>query len=159
MTTVEGASLGTRNDTAGPVMRTRGLTKRYGRLTAVDAVDLRVDAGQVYGFLGPDGAGKTTVLRMLVGLITATGGQVQVLDQEPGDPAALRQIGSLIEAPGFYPYLSGRANLRLLACYAGADDAAVNEVLDTVQRTGGADDRYRTYSLGMYQRLGVAAAL
>ena len=142
-----------------PVVSTHGLTKRFGRVTAVDGVDLRVDADQVYGFLGPNGAGKTTTLKALVGLVSATNGEVSVLGRDPGDPVALRRIGSLIEGPGFYPYLSGRANLRLLARYAGVADTAVADALDAVHLTGRGDDKFGTYSLGMKQRLGVAAAL
>lgn len=159
MTTIQRAPATTRHDVGTPAMLAHGLTKRYGDLTAVDAVDLRVDTGQVYGFLGPNGAGKTTVLKVLVGLVTATSGQVQVLGRKPGDPSALRRIGSLIEAPGCYPYLSGRANLRLLARYAGVSSAAVEEALDAVRLTVRSGDRFGTYSLGMKQRLGVAAAL
>ena len=142
-----------------PVVSTRGLTKRFGRVTAVDGVDLRVDADQVYGFLGPNGAGKTTTLKALVGLVSATNGEVSVLGRDPGDPVALRRIGSLIEGPGFYPYLSGRANLRLLARYAGVAETAVADALDAVHLTGRGDDKFGTYSLGMKQRLGVSAAL
>ena len=91
---------------------THGLTEPYGNLAAVDGVDPGVEAGQVYGFQGPNGAGKTAALKVLVG---TTSGHVRVLGGHPGEPEALRRIGSLIEAPGFYPYLTGRANLRLLA--------------------------------------------
>ncbi|MCP9621498.1 ABC transporter ATP-binding protein [Nocardia otitidiscaviarum] len=142
---------------------TERLTKRYGPHTAVDAVDMSVRRGEIYGFLGPNGAGKTTTLRMLVGLIRPTGGTATVLGRAPGDPAALRRMGVLIEGPGFYPYLSGRDNLRVLARYRGvggnAGSGGVAEVLDRVGLTDRGDDRFRTYSLGMKQRLGVAAAL
>ncbi|SUA75615.1 Daunorubicin/doxorubicin resistance ATP-binding protein DrrA [Nocardia otitidiscaviarum] len=142
---------------------TERLTKRYGPHTAVDAVDMSVRRGEIYGFLGPNGAGKTTTLRMLVGLIRPTDGTATVLGRAPGDPAALRRMGVLIEGPGFYPYLSGRDNLRVLARYRGVGGSAgsggVAEVLDRVGLTDRGDDRFRTYSLGMKQRLGVAAAL
>ncbi|MBF6179168.1 ABC transporter ATP-binding protein [Nocardia otitidiscaviarum] len=142
---------------------TERLTKRYGPHTAVDAVDMSVRRGEIYGFLGPNGAGKTTTLRMLVGLIRPTGGTATVLGRAPGDPAALRRMGVLIEGPGFYPYLSGRDNLRVLARYRGVGgntgSGGVAEVLDRVGLTDRGDDRFRTYSLGMKQRLGVAAAL
>jgi ABC-2 type transport system ATP-binding protein len=141
------------------VVVTDGLTKRYGDRLAVDTVSLTVERGEVYGFLGPNGAGKTTTLRMLVGLARPTGGRARVLGHPPGAPAALARIGALVEGPGFYPYLSGRANLRVLARYAGLDDVAVEAALEQVDLTGRADDRFRTYSLGMKQRLGVAAAL
>ncbi|RDI66089.1 ABC transporter ATP-binding protein [Nocardia pseudobrasiliensis] len=141
------------------VVVTESLTKRYGTHTAVDAVAMTVRAGEIYGFLGPNGAGKTTTLRMLVGLIRPTSGSAKVLGRRPGDPHTLRRMGVLIEGPGFYPYLSGRDNLRVLARYraCGPDDVA--EALDRVALTDRAEDRFKAYSLGMKQRLGVAAAL
>ncbi|MFC7547624.1 ABC transporter ATP-binding protein [Plantactinospora sp. GCM10030261] len=146
-------------DANGPPVRAVGLTKRYGDLAAVDALDLTVRTGEVYGFLGPNGAGKTTTLRMLLGLVRPTGGAVRLFGARPGDPRHLRQVGALIEGPAFYPYLSGRDNLRVLARYAGAPGRRVPVVLDVVDLTDRAGDRYVTYSLGMKQRLGVAAAL
>ncbi|MBF6247705.1 ABC transporter ATP-binding protein [Nocardia elegans] len=141
------------------IVVTSGLTKRYGEHTAVDDVGMRVAAGEVYGFLGPNGAGKTTTLRMLAGLIRPSAGTATVLGGVPGDPAVLRRIGVLIEGPGFYPYLSGRENLRVLARYRGLGRAEVDEALDRVGLTARGGDRFRTYSLGMKQRLGVGAAL
>jgi ABC-2 type transport system ATP-binding protein len=132
------------------------LTKRYGTLTAVDSLELSVRAGEVYGFLGPNGAGKTTTLRMLLGLIRPTSGEVRLFGRVPG---RLDGVGALIEGPAFYPYLSGRDNLRVLARHAGVPPARVAAVLDQVELTGRAADRYATYSLGLKQRLGVAAAL
>jgi ABC-2 type transport system ATP-binding protein len=143
--------------TENPVV-TEGLTKRYGDLAAVDGVDLTVRAGEVYGFLGPNGAGKTTTLRMVLGLIRPTAGSVRVLGHTPG-PGWLDGVGALIEGPAFYPYLSGRDNLRVLARYTGVPGARIDAVLDTVDLAGRAKDPYRAYSLGMKQRLGVAAAL
>jgi ABC-2 type transport system ATP-binding protein len=141
------------------VVSTQGLTKRYGDRLAVDGVDLTVRRGEIYGFLGPNGAGKTTTLRMLLGLVRPTGGAAAVLGHQPGTPAALRRLGALVEGPGFYPYLSGRENLRVLARYTGLGDVAVEGALNQVDLVGRAGDRYRSYSLGMKQRLGVAAAL
>ena len=142
------------------VIETRALTKRYGdAIVAVDHVDLRVRRGEVYGFLGPNGAGKTTTLRMLLGLVRPTSGEATVLGAPPGAPERLARIGAMVEAPAFYPYLSGRDNLRVLARYAGAREERVAAVLDEVGLTGRAADSWRTYSLGMKQRLGVAAAL
>ena len=142
------------------VVEIHDLTKRYGdRITAVDGVTLSVRRGEVYGFLGPNGAGKTTTLRMLLGLIAPTAGRVSVLGRPPGHPATLARVGSLIEGPAFYPYLSGRDNLRVVARYARAKEARVNEVLKAVDLADRAGDRFATYSLGMKQRLGVAAAL
>ncbi|MBF6424701.1 ABC transporter ATP-binding protein [Nocardia cyriacigeorgica] len=141
------------------IVRTTELTKRYGTHLAVDRVDMRVRPGEIYGFLGPNGAGKTTTLRMLVGLIAPSGGSATVLGHAPGDPAVVRRIGVLIEGPGFYPYLSGRDNLLVMARYRGLGRAEVDEALDRVGLAARAGDRYRTYSLGMKQRLGVGAAL
>ncbi|AGZ44254.1 ABC transporter ATP-binding protein [Actinoplanes friuliensis] len=139
-----------------PPVETRGLTKRFGALTAVDTLDLTVHAGEVYGFLGPNGAGKTTTLRMLLGLIRPTAGEVRLFGEPPG---RLDGVGALIEGPAFYPYLSGRDNLRVMARHAGVTPDRVAVVLEQVDLTGRARDRYSTYSLGMKQRLGVAAAL
>ena len=148
------------NQTKDLLIETSGLTKRYGsRITAVADLDLTVRRGEVYGFLGPNGAGKTTTLRMLLGLIRPTSGTAQVLGREPGDPASLRRIGALVESPAFYPYLSGRDNLHAMASYAGVSWAEVDEALETVELTGWSDDKVKKYSLGMKQRLGVAAAL
>ena len=142
------------------VIETKALTKRYGEtILAVDALDLRVRRGEVYGFLGPNGAGKTTTLRMLLGLVRPTAGDAAVLGAAPGSPAALARIGAMVEAPGLYPYLSGGDNLRVLAGHAGAPPERVDPVLAEVGLADRAGDRARTYSTGMKQRLGVAAAL
>jgi len=142
------------------VIETKALTKRYGEtILAVDALDLRVRRGEVYGFLGPNGAGKTTTLRMLLGLVRPTAGDAAVLGAAPGSPAALARIGAMIEAPGLYPYLSGRDNLRVLAGHAGAPPERVDAALAETGLIERAGDRASTYSTGMKQRLGVAAAL
>jgi ABC-2 type transport system ATP-binding protein len=142
------------------VIETRGLTKRYGdAVVAVDGLDLRVRRGEVYGFLGPNGAGKTTTLRMLLGLVRPTSGRATVLGAPPGAPSGLARVGALVEAPAFYPYLSGRDNLRVLAGHAGVPPARIDAVLAEVALSGRGGDRVATYSLGMKQRLGVAAAL
>jgi len=143
------------------VISTQALTKRYGdTIVAVDELALRVRRGEVYGFLGPNGAGKTTTLRMLVGLVRPTSGNATVLGAPPGAPEGLSRIGAMIEAPAFYPYLSGRDNLRVLARHARIDvGAQVERVLGQVGLGSRASDRTATYSMGMKQRLGVAAAL
>jgi ABC-2 type transport system ATP-binding protein len=120
---------------------------------------MSVRRGEVYGFLGPNGAGKTTTLRMLVGLIRPTSGTVTIAGHSPGDPAGLAKIGSLIESPGFYPYLSGRENLRVVADLAGVNHKRVEETLDMVELGSRAGRKFSTYSTGMKQRLGVAAAV
>jgi ABC-type multidrug transport system ATPase subunit len=147
-------------------IRTDGLTKRFGKHTAVDHLDLRVPRGSVFGFLGPNGSGKTTTIRMLMGLISPTEGSVELLGRRiPTDgKAALARVGSLVEGPAFHPYLSGWANLvRLDACDATADPrtrkARISAALDRVGLRAAEHKRYRQYSLGMKQRLGIAAAL
>jgi ABC-2 type transport system ATP-binding protein len=145
---------------SGRVIETLDLGKRYGeRVVAVDRLRLRVRHGEVYGFLGPNGAGKTTTLRMLLGLVRPTSGSALVLGARPGSPEALAGIGALIETPAFYPFLSGRDNLRVLARHAGVPETRIASVLDEVELTRRAGDRFQTYSLGMKQRLGIAAAL
>ena len=142
------------------LLETRNLTKRYGpRIVAVDRVSLTVRRGEVYGFLGPNGAGKTTTLRMLLGLIRPTSGMASVLGRPPGDPGGLARVGALVEAPAFYPYLSGRDNLRVIARYANAPKKRIEAALDLVDLVDRARDKFATYSLGMKQRLGVAATL
>jgi ABC-type multidrug transport system ATPase subunit len=144
----------------GFVLETRDLTKRYGqRILAVDHLTMRVQRGEVYGFLGPNGAGKTTTLRMLLGLIRPSSGDALVLGATPGAPAGLARIGALVETPAFYPFLSGRDNLRVLARHAGVPETRIEAVLVEVELSARGGDRFATYSLGMKQRLGVAAAL
>jgi ABC-type multidrug transport system ATPase subunit len=147
------------NRTAAALVEVTGLTKRYGDTLAVDGVDLTVLPGEVYGFLGPNGAGKTTTLRILTGLIAPTSGTVRILGGSPGQGRVLARTGSMIESPAFYPYLSGLDNLRLLAEYAGVPRPRIQQVLRLVDLADRARDRFSTYSLGMKQRLGVAAAL
>jgi ABC-2 type transport system ATP-binding protein len=141
------------------VIETRELGKRYDRIVAVDRLALGVRRGEVYGFLGPNGAGKTTTLRMLIGLIRPTSGSALVLGARPGSPESLARVGALIEGPSFYPFLSGRDNLRALALHAGAPVSRIETVLDDVGLASRGDDRFGTYSQGMKQRLGIAAAL
>ncbi|MGI8691552.1 MAG: ABC transporter ATP-binding protein [Geodermatophilaceae bacterium] len=149
-----------RAEVAEPVVVALGLTKRYrSGVLAVDSVNLQVNRGEVYGFLGPNGAGKTTTMRMLLGLIRPTAGSVRVLGHAPGTPAGLAKVGALVESPGFYPYLSGRDNLRVLARYAGVRDTRVTEVLEIAGLSDRAGDGFGQYSLGMKQRLGVASTL
>jgi ABC-2 type transport system ATP-binding protein len=142
------------------VVSTHGLTKRYGNgVVAVDGLDLTVNRGEVYGFLGPNGAGKTTTLRMLLGLILPTAGSATVAGAAPGTPASLTRVGAIVEAPAFYPYMSGYDNLELLAIYCGVPTSRVDTALEQVELTPRARHRFSTYSMGMKQRLGIAAAL
>jgi ABC-2 type transport system ATP-binding protein len=140
----------------------RGLVKRYGHILAVDNVDLNVLPGDVYGFLGPNGAGKTTTLRMLLGLIRPSDGEVRLFGRDPLSEGAraLEGVAGFVEAPRFYPYLSGRKNLELLAAFDGGGSAErIDEVLALVELTDRAGDKVGGYSHGMGQRLGIAAAL
>jgi ABC-2 type transport system ATP-binding protein len=147
-------------------IETQGLTKRLGDADVVDKLDLEVPRGSVYGFLGPNGSGKTTTIRMLLGLIWPTAGSYCVLGESM--PAAnakvLPQVGALIEGPAFYPWLSGRQNLKRIDA-AGPDQrrsTRANRISDALSRVGlaaAANKRFRAYSLGMKQRLGLAAAL
>jgi ABC-2 type transport system ATP-binding protein len=141
------------------LVQTTGLTKRYGTRASVEDLNMVVRRGEVYGFLGPNGAGKTTTLRMLLGLIEPTSGSAVVVGHQPGTPDSLAQVGALVESPAFYPYLSGRDNLEVLARYTELARTRVDEVLEIVDLADRADDPFKTYSLGMKQRLGVAAAL
>jgi ABC-2 type transport system ATP-binding protein len=147
-------------------IETRGLTKKLGDAAVVDKLDLAVPRGSVYGFLGPNGSGKTTTIRMLLGLIWPTAGSYRVLGESM--PAAnakvLPQVGALIEGPAFYPWLTGRQNLRRIDA-AGPDgrrstrNDRIAEALRRVGLSAAANKRFRAYSLGMKQRLGLAAAL
>jgi ABC-type multidrug transport system ATPase subunit len=148
------------------VIATRALTKRYGHLLVVDQIDLDVREGDRYGFLGPNGSGKTTVVRMLLGLVYATSGEIQVLGKPVPKQVAdvLPSIGSLVEGPSAYGHLSGRANLALIdaAGPAASRRTRQHRIVDTLDRVGlgGIDNRpVKRYSLGMRQRLGLAAAL
>ena len=147
-------------------VRTRGLTKRYGRQVAVDDVDLAVPAGAVYGFLGPNGSGKTSTIRLLLGLAAPTSGEVELLGHPmpSGWRRVLPRVGALVEGPAFYPWLSGPANLaRLDAADRDADARTraqrIGEAVERVGLTNAGGKRVRAYSLGMKQRLGIAAAL
>jgi ABC-type multidrug transport system ATPase subunit len=148
------------------VIRTEGLTKRYGKLTIVDDLALDVRPGDRYGFLGPNGSGKSTTVRMLLGLVSPSRGSIEVLGHSvPKESrAALQRIGAIIEAPAFYPNISGRRNLTMrdAAGPGGGRSSRRKRVGEALERVGmsGVDERpVKNYSLGMKQRLGLAAAL
>jgi ABC-2 type transport system ATP-binding protein len=145
-----------------PPIEARGLVKRYGDVTAVDHVDLTVGTGDVYGYLGPNGAGKTTSLRMLLGLIRPDEGTAKLFGRDPlvEGARALDGVAGFVEAPRFYPYLTGRRNLELVAALDGNGAAGrIEESLETVELSDRAKDRVGGYSHGMRQRLGIAGAL
>jgi len=149
-------------DVEAQPVRARGLVKRYKEVLAVDHIDLNVQRGDVYGFLGPNGAGKTTTLRMALGLIVPTEGTVQLFDREPMrvGARALEGVAGFVEAPRFYPYMTGRRNLQLLAALDGGDASErIDEVLETVELAPRGKHKVGGYSHGMRQRLGIAAAL
>jgi ABC-2 type transport system ATP-binding protein len=148
--------------TGDVVLRTRGLSKRYGERLAVDNLSLEVRRGEIFGFLGPNGAGKTTTIRMALGLITPTSGTIDILGQNLAEHRAevLPRVGALVETPALYLYMSGRDNLRAVgSVLGGVPEARIDDVLELVKLRGRDKDRVRTYSLGMKQRLGVAMAL
>jgi ABC-2 type transport system ATP-binding protein len=137
-----------------------GLTKRYGARTVVNDLDLELPRGVVAGFVGPNGAGKTTTMAMLLGLVRPSAGTGTVLGRPISEPAAyLPHVGALIESPAFYPSLSGADNLRMFATVAGHSPGSIPALLAQVGLGDRGGDRYRSYSLGMKQRLGIAAAL
>ncbi|HST35136.1 MAG TPA: ABC transporter ATP-binding protein [Allosphingosinicella sp.] len=147
-----------------PVLELTDLGKTYGRrggrVQAVRGVSLRVDAGEVYGFLGPNGAGKSTTIRMLIGLIAPTAGSVRLFGKDlAADASVLRRVGSLVDGGAFYPFLSGRRNLEVLAKTHGGGGGRIDALLEQVGLAKDARRKVKAYSTGMRQRLGVAAAL
>jgi ABC-2 type transport system ATP-binding protein len=148
------------------VIEVRGGQKTYRRWRkppehALNGLDLTVGEGGVHGFLGPNGSGKTTTIRALLGLVRADGGEFKLFGQPvPASlPQAISGVGALVETPLFFPSFTGRLNLELLAQVAGVSKKRVEECLEIVDLHGRADDRFKGYSLGMKQRLGIAAAL
>jgi ABC-2 type transport system ATP-binding protein len=137
-----------------------GLTKRFGDRVAVEGLTLDIPRGVVAGFIGPNGAGKTTTMAMLLGLVAPTAGSGAVLGEPLDDPSGyLGRVGALVESPAFWPGLTGVENLRVLAELGGHDPARIPVVLDMVRLGGRGGDRFGSYSFGMKQRLGIAAAL
>jgi ABC-2 type transport system ATP-binding protein len=143
------------------ILSIAGLTKRYGKLTAVDNVTLDVHAGQVFGFLGPNGSGKTTTIGMIFGIIAPTSGHLTLFDSESprGLAQSRRRLGGTLEQPNLYPYLTGRQNLRLVAAIKQLGEGHVDPALRAVKLSDAADRAIKGYSLGMKQRLALAAAM
>ena len=144
-----------------PVVETVELTKVYGDFTALDHLSIRLEKGQILGFIGPNGAGKTTTIKMLLGLVKPTKGSVQIFGEDIAEnrKEILRKTGSLVESPTYYGHLSGYDNLQMIARILGLSDQKVEEVLQLVRLSDAADQPVKSYSLGMKQRLGIAAAL
>ncbi len=142
------------------VIQTDGLTKRYGKIVAVDGLSMEVRRGHVYGLLGPNGSGKTTTMGMLLGLVRPTSGSFSLFGSSDGHRDALHRIGSVIETPAFYPYLSGRQNLAYFQGISGrGEPPELDDLLERVGLASRGGDRFQTYSLGMKQRLGLAYAM
>ncbi len=139
------------------IIEARALTKIYGKVRAVDEATFHVEQGQVFGFLGPNGSGKTTTIGMLLGIINASGGEIWLFETRDLN-AARRRIGATLETPNFYPYLSGYDNLRIVAKIKGATEAQIQAALELVELSSRQKDKFSTYSLGMKQRLAIAAA-
>ena len=138
----------------------KGLSKSYGDLVAVKNATFEVPLGTICGFVGPNGSGKTTTIRMLLSLIDPTSGSGEILNQSISHPERyLSKVGAMIEGPAFYPALTGSENLRVLATLGGYSHSRVPELIELVGLAGRGDDKYKNYSLGMKQRLGIAAAL
>jgi ABC-2 type transport system ATP-binding protein len=138
----------------------KDLSKKYDSGFAVSHANFEVPLGTICGFVGPNGAGKTTTIRMLLGLITPTGGSAEVLQHSVTEPEKyLSQVGAMIEGPAFYPALTGEENLNVLATLGGFPTERVSQLIETVGLKGRGNSKYKTYSLGMKQRLGIAAAL
>ena len=145
---------------SAPVIETQGLTKTYGSVKALDGLSLSIPRGGVYGVLGPNGAGKSTLFRTLLGLIRPTEGTATIMGGPIGDVTAMRRMGSMIETPRFPPYLTARQVLQWLGhAHGGVPDADIRRWLERVGLTEAADRKVRGFSVGMLQRLGVAAAL
>ena len=142
------------------VIETELLTKKYGDVIAVDQLSLRVPRGGVFGFLGPNGSGKTTTMGMLLGLVHPTSGEARIFGDPARHPATLRRVGAMVESPTFYPYMTGRANLQYFQGISEhGSPGEVDRLLEVVDLGKRAESKYATYSLGMKQRLGIACAL
>ncbi len=146
----------------GIMVKTQNLTKHFGHIVAVDDLSIEVHKGETFGFLGPNGSGKSTTMGMILGLIAPTSGSVEVfgLEAQHNLPSILPRVGAVMETPGLYPYLSGRDNLKVFARLSDhISDKRIDEVLDLVEMSSRAKDKFSNYSMGMKQRLAIACAL
>lgn len=162
VTTTPPSAIGKRGNGNGPVLICEGLTKKFGNFTAVNDLSITVKQGEVVGFLGPNGAGKSTTVGMVLGLIAPTSGSITIMGTElAGHQGVVADnVGAIIENPAFYPYLSGRDNLRAHArMVGGVPDSRVDDMLKLVNLHDRGKDKYKSYSLGMKQRLGIASTL
>ena len=142
------------------VIQTEGLTKRFGEYAAVDNLSMEVRRGHVYGLLGPNGSGKTTTMGMLLGLLKPTAGSFRQFGSAGQHDELLRRVGAVVESPAMYPYLTGRENLAYFQLISGrGSPGELDQLIDRVGLTGRADGKFRTFPLGMKQRLGIASAL
>ena len=144
------------------IIQTYDLCKQYGSALRVSHLNLNIPEGSVYGFLGPNGAGKSTTLKMILGLVRPTAGSIRVLEKDMDSAnrlSVLRQVGSLIESPSYYGHLTGEENLRIVQTLRGIPEKNIREVLQIVRLDGQREKKVAHYSLGMKQRLGLAAAL
>ncbi|MDP1960672.1 MAG: ATP-binding cassette domain-containing protein, partial [Reyranella sp.] len=140
-------------------LETVGVSKSFGAVTALDALSLSIPRGGIFGVLGPNGAGKSTLFRIVLGLVAPTAGETRLLGAPAGDIGALRRIGAVIETPRFLPWLTGRETLTMLALASGEKTPEIDRWLARVGLTEAADRRVNGYSVGMKQRLALAAAL
>lgn len=143
------------------VVKTNNLTKKFGKETAVTRLNMTIRKGEIYGFLGPNGAGKTTTIRMLLGLMKPTSGSIAIFQEDLNKERIniLKKVGSLVEDPSYYPHLTARENLEALRKILGVPKSRIDEVLDIVRLTDAGNKKVKGYSLGMKQRLGIAASL
>ncbi|HMQ06208.1 MAG TPA: ABC transporter ATP-binding protein [Saprospiraceae bacterium] len=141
-----------------PVLHTYELTKRYGKLTALDGLSLQIEAGHVYGLLGPNGSGKTTTLGLILGILKKNDGTYEWFNGRYGEKARMK-IGAILETPNFYPYLNAIENLKIVSTIKEASDTPYDELLELVELSDRKNSKFRTYSLGMKQRLAIAATL
>ena len=143
------------------IIETSNLSKRYGKTLAVNSISFKVQPGQIYGFLGPNGSGKTTTIGMILGITTPTAGDISLFGGSSSKDLfhARKRIGATLEQPNFYPYLTGRENLKVVAGIKGQDNYAIETVLETVDMAGRSNKPFKTFSLGMKQRLALAAAM